>query len=82
MVTSMAEISKVAKGNAAAIEEVSRTARSQLEAVTATLSSSEALTKLADHLRGSLASFRTDETTRELGALQAGAGQASEGVAS
>ena len=61
MVSSMDEISKVARGNAVAIEDVSRTARSQLEAVTSTLSSSEALTNLADALRGSLGTFRTDE---------------------
>ena len=61
MVSSMGEISKVARGNAAAIEDVSRTARSQLEAVTSTLSSSEALTNLAVALRGSLGTFRTDE---------------------
>jgi methyl-accepting chemotaxis protein len=60
MVSSMDEISKVSKGNAAAIEDVSRTARSQLEAVTATLDSSEGLASLADELRGSLGSFRTD----------------------
>ena len=40
--------------------DVSRTARSQLESVTATLDSSQALSKLADQLRGSLGSFRTD----------------------
>jgi methyl-accepting chemotaxis protein len=62
MVSSMDEISTVARGNAAAIEDVSRTARSQLEAVTATLGSSEALSGLAEQLRGSLGSFRTDAT--------------------
>jgi methyl-accepting chemotaxis protein len=60
MVSSMDEISKVSRSNAAAIEDVARTARSQLEAVTATLGSSEALSRLADKLRGSLGSFRTD----------------------
>jgi methyl-accepting chemotaxis protein len=62
MVSAMEEISKVARGNAAAIEDVSRTARSQLGAVTATLASSEALSNLADELRGDLGSFRTDAT--------------------
>jgi methyl-accepting chemotaxis protein len=59
MVTSMSEISKVAGGNAVAIEEVSRTARTQLEAVAATVESSEALTTLADELRGVLGRFET-----------------------
>jgi methyl-accepting chemotaxis protein len=60
MVSSMDEISKVANGNAVAIEEASRTARSQLESVTQTLDSSQALSNLADELRSSLRSFRTD----------------------
>ena len=59
MVSSMDEIAKVARGNAAAIENVSRTARKQLEAVTATVESSEALSSLADELRRVLTSFRT-----------------------
>jgi methyl-accepting chemotaxis protein len=62
MVSSMKEISKVARGNATAVDEVSRTAASQLEALTSTLANSEALSKLADELRGSLGSFRTDAT--------------------
>ena len=62
MVSSMEEISKVARGNASAIEEVSETARSQLQAVSSTLGNSEALSKLADELRGALGSFRTDAT--------------------
>jgi methyl-accepting chemotaxis protein len=68
MVSSMDEISKVARGNAVAIEDVSRTARSQLEAVTSTLGSSEALTNLADALRSSLGTFRTDEARASAGA--------------
>jgi methyl-accepting chemotaxis protein len=59
MVSSMSEISKVAGSNAVAIEDVSRTARTQLEAVAATVESSEALTALADELRGVLGRFET-----------------------
>jgi methyl-accepting chemotaxis protein len=59
MVSSMSEISKVAGSNAVAIEDVSRTARTQLEAVAATVESSEALTTLADELRGVLGRFET-----------------------
>ena len=58
----MEEISKVAQGNAAAIEEVSATARSQQQALGATLGNSEALAGLAEELRGALGSFRTDVT--------------------
>ncbi len=65
MVTSMDEISKVAGSNASAIEDVARTARTQLEAVTSTLDSSEALAKLADQLRGALGSFRTEQGSSE-----------------
>jgi methyl-accepting chemotaxis protein len=67
MVTSMDEISKVARSNAAAIEEVSQTARAQLEAVTSTLDSSQDLSDLADALRSSLRSFRTDDSAQEPG---------------
>ncbi len=74
MVTSMEEISTVARGNAAAIEDVSRTARVQLEAVTSTLGSSEALSKLADALRGSLGSFRTDTVVADEDTKSAGEG--------
>jgi methyl-accepting chemotaxis protein len=59
MVSSMAEISKVAGSNAVAIEEVSRTARTQLEAVAATVDNSEELTALAEELRGVLGRFET-----------------------
>ena len=59
MVSSMADISKVASSNALAIEDVSRTTRTQLEAVAATVESSEALTALADELREVLGRFET-----------------------
>jgi methyl-accepting chemotaxis protein len=58
MVSSMNEIAKVAHSNAAAIEEVSLTARAQLEAVTSTVDSSEGLTRLADELRRVISRFQ------------------------
>jgi len=69
MVGSMSEIGEVASGNAKGIEEVARTARAQLDTVTAMVESSEALNALAEELRGSLRGFHTGAegvTVREL----------------
>jgi methyl-accepting chemotaxis protein len=61
MVSSMNEISKVAAGNALAIEDVSRTARTQLETVSAIAESSQALASLAEQLGVILRAFRTTD---------------------
>jgi methyl-accepting chemotaxis protein len=62
IVGSMAEIAKAAAGKADAVALVSRTAGSQLEAVTELASSSQELAALAGQLHEVLRSFRTGET--------------------
>jgi methyl-accepting chemotaxis protein len=57
MVASVEEIGKVGIGNAKSIEEVSQTAREQLEAVSAVVGRSGDLAALAEELRGVLRAF-------------------------
>ena len=59
MVTSMEDIWKGAEGTAQSIEEVRRTAQTQLEAVSEIVDRSESLAALAEELRGVLRNFRT-----------------------
>ena len=51
-------IGKVGIGNAKSIEEVSKTASEQLQAVSAIVDGSEDLASLAEELRGVLRAFR------------------------
>src|SRR5690606_510082 len=70
MVGAMDEIARVGVANGTAIREVSEAAQVQLAALAETAASAQALTELADEMRGVLRRFRTD-----------GAGTAREGVA-
>jgi len=60
MVSSLDEIYRVAEGNAKAIEAVAETTREQVGAMEELVASAQALTALADELRGVLRRFRTE----------------------
>jgi methyl-accepting chemotaxis protein len=60
MVGAMDEIARVAVANGTAIRDVSDAAQVQLGAMVETASSAQALTELAEEMRGVLRRFRTD----------------------
>jgi methyl-accepting chemotaxis protein len=59
MVESMAEISKVSRTNATAIDEVAATGRRQLDAMEEMVSSAKGLRDVAGELQGAMRRFRT-----------------------
>jgi methyl-accepting chemotaxis protein len=63
MVGSMDEIARVAVANASAIQDVATGAHDQLEVMARTVASAQALTELAEQMRGALRRFRTDSET-------------------
>jgi len=65
MVASMAEISRVAAGNAEAIEAVARTSQEQVKAMEELAASARSLSGLAGELREVLRQFRTDGAGQE-----------------
>ena len=60
MVSSMEEISRVAAGNAKAMDAAAQTSQEQLGAMEELVTSAQGLTGLAEELRGVLRRFRTD----------------------
>jgi methyl-accepting chemotaxis protein len=64
MVSSMEELSRVAAGNARAVDAVAASAREQLSAMSEQVASTRRLTELAEELRGVLRQFRTDRSER------------------
>jgi methyl-accepting chemotaxis protein len=60
MVSSMEELSRVAAGNARAVDVVAASTREQLAAMAELVASTRRLTELADELRGVLRQFRTE----------------------
>ncbi|MEE8581629.1 MAG: methyl-accepting chemotaxis protein [Myxococcota bacterium] len=67
MVASIEQIAKGVHDKADAIDEVSRTTRDQLEAVSTVVESSHELASLAEELRGVLHDFRTGESAGAAG---------------
>ncbi len=65
MVASMDEIARLASDNAAAARDGSEAARQQFEGMAETVSSAQALTALAEKMRGVLRRFRTDAAPEE-----------------
>jgi methyl-accepting chemotaxis protein len=63
MVASMDEIAGVAVANAAAVHEVALSAGGQYEAMAETVASAQAMSDLADELRGALQRFQIKGTS-------------------
>jgi len=64
MVSSMEELSRVAAGNARAVDAVAASTREQLAAMADQVASTRRLTELAEELRGVLRQFRTERGER------------------